>query len=229
MKTKKFSLIELLVVIAIIGVLASLLLPALGKARKTSQQAVCKSQFKQIGSAVLMYADDNDQYMPTASAPQLNLNTFIGFKALLGPDYLKNSGTGNEGGSAPFLCPSSELETGVANQEAGMAYNRMFGDLRFYEEGKSDANTAKHAPKQIGEIADPVNTGVAADSTDEAATYDNLLPSEDGVGDRHKNGINLLWADGHVQWSNYSTILAGQNGLDNYYYLVIDKNDDPFN
>lgn len=87
MKTKKFSLIELFVVIAIIGILASLLLPALGKARKTSQQAVCKSQFKQMGSAVLMYADDNDQYMPTASAPQLNLNTFIGCKALLGPDY----------------------------------------------------------------------------------------------------------------------------------------------
>jgi prepilin-type N-terminal cleavage/methylation domain-containing protein/prepilin-type processing-associated H-X9-DG protein len=67
MKTKNFTLIELLVVIAIIGILASLLLPALGKARKTSQAAVCLSNLKQVGISLIMFADDNDFYAPLTS------------------------------------------------------------------------------------------------------------------------------------------------------------------
>ena len=67
-KQKTFTLIELLVVIAIIGILASMLLPTLGKARKTAQQAVCVSNFKQIGVAINMYTDDNEDYMLSASS-----------------------------------------------------------------------------------------------------------------------------------------------------------------
>ena len=58
---KSFTLIELLVVVAIIGILASLLLPVLGKTRKKAKQVVCKSQLRQINTAMIMYSDDNDQ------------------------------------------------------------------------------------------------------------------------------------------------------------------------
>ena len=57
---KRFTLIELLVVVSIIAILASLLLPALGKARKSTRLLLCKNNLKQIGTSVIMYADDND-------------------------------------------------------------------------------------------------------------------------------------------------------------------------
>jgi len=57
---KRFTLIELLLVVAIIGILASLLLPTLKKARERGKAAVCLSNLKQIGVGTFMYTLDND-------------------------------------------------------------------------------------------------------------------------------------------------------------------------
>jgi prepilin-type N-terminal cleavage/methylation domain-containing protein len=60
MNKARFTLIELLVVVAIIGILTSLLLPSLGKARKKARQAVCLNQQKQVSIGSVLYSDDNE-------------------------------------------------------------------------------------------------------------------------------------------------------------------------
>lgn len=59
-----FTLLELLMVIAIIGILSALLLPALAEARRKPLQIHCINNQKQIGSAMMMFADDNNQRIP---------------------------------------------------------------------------------------------------------------------------------------------------------------------
>jgi len=75
-----FTLVELLVVIAIIGVLASLLLPALSKAQDRSKTMVCANNFRQIGMATFLYVDDADGYLPTGFSP----GWFLGLRPYLG-------------------------------------------------------------------------------------------------------------------------------------------------
>jgi prepilin-type N-terminal cleavage/methylation domain-containing protein/prepilin-type processing-associated H-X9-DG protein len=70
-RKRGFTLIELLVVIAIISILASLLLPAVVRAKQAAYKIKCVSQLRQLGFALQMYADEHDgEYPPRRHAPE---------------------------------------------------------------------------------------------------------------------------------------------------------------
>lgn len=126
---KSFTLIELLVVIAIIAILAAMLLPALSAARERARQASCISKLKQVGLAALMYANDNQDYMPVGWNGSWTYNSRVANNGAVvnpvwPPDFLVNGGyfaTGRPTTNAEmfqcyeqnFHCPSDSTYFGI--------------------------------------------------------------------------------------------------------------------
>src|SRR6478672_11855734 len=111
---RAFTLIELLVVIVIIAILAALLLPALSRAKDRANAAACLNNLKQWGGATMMFAVDNQDFLPKDGTPNgtsVNEGWYVDLPRVLGiPAYRDQAWRTNasiEPGRSIWICPAN--------------------------------------------------------------------------------------------------------------------------
>lgn len=116
MKRKWFTLIELLVVIGIIMILASMLLPTLGRARETAKRTSCGSQLRQLGQIFIMYANDSNGFLVRGHRDLANYDNYQKM-AVAGTESFRNYSfwapktIGYKIDNKMLFCPSDKVYT----------------------------------------------------------------------------------------------------------------------
>jgi prepilin-type N-terminal cleavage/methylation domain-containing protein/prepilin-type processing-associated H-X9-DG protein len=212
-----FTLIELLVVIAIIAILAAILFPVFAQARSKARQSACLSNMKQLGTGLMMYAQDYDETLPLNDYIGNGLAPLLGWRDPRAGDswcsgiypYVKNlqiyvcpEAVTHPDPKSPWRSPD-QLEDGAVSylmnyltRGLPLAAVPAPADLIFLHEGEWRWRVAHCRPR-------PTSPSSRMYTEINYWFYDN----------RHNAGANLLFSDGHAKWRKKAAILIADFGL----------------
>ena len=197
----RFTLIELLVVISIIAILASMLLPALKKARESAKKITCSNKMRQLHSAHVMYIQDYDGWLcgnRESAYWRVLVYPYLGGRNDYSMAYDWNDLKSAIAEKEVFTCPTLAIpnSNGLIT---GIGYNyKYLGALM------------EDPLVKLSNVPKPSSTILLGDTNDDSTAdtwrhYNIYEPSSlSGMGyamvARHLAGLNMNFVDGHVEW-----------------------------